>query len=165
MALKDDKKADEKDFKLAPPKDETPVSESKPADAGKEAKQAGDGGPEIGQQAAEDGEKANAGLVSPQAGQPQVTAEDPRGDSPRRVAPAGFVVHGVAGADHPNQPVQPTRYAFEMTQWLGLPEAERAKIPPPQPPEGFDPHPLAVQPSQDEVDQGKDLGRKQVVLK
>lgn len=127
----------------------------------KNAKQAGDSGPELGQ--APDEPQKRAALVSPQSGQATL-AEDPRGDSPRQIAPSGYVVHAEAGADHPNQPVEPTRYAFEMTQWLALPEAERANMPPPAPPEGFDPHPLAVQPELKE-DAGKDLGRKQVILK
>jgi hypothetical protein len=150
MASKDDDKAT-KDSKAAAP-----------ADGGKGNK-AGDGvDPIESPQAGKDDEPKPA-LVTPQAGQPTI-AEDPRGDSPRQVAPAGFVTHGQAGADHPNQAVQPTRYAFEMTEWLALSEDERKKTPPPEPPEGSAPHPLAVQP-QDKDDPGLNLGRKQVILK
>jgi len=148
-------------------KDEITKPTPDPKDAkastdGGKGNKAGDGFDPIESPQGEEGDK-RAPLVSPAAGQPQV-AEDPRGDSPRKVAPAGFVTHGQAGVDHPNQPVQPTRYAFEMTQWLALSEDERKKTPPPEPPEGHEPHPLAVQP-EDKGDPGISLGRKQVILK
>lgn len=187
MATKEDKKSTEDTASSAPSgagEDLTRLfrGDAPPPEDGskvKGAKASGEGD-DKGAQGPQDAGKAGSGfdplespkeegdkkpvLVTPQSGQPLV-AEDPRGDSPRRVNQAGFVTHAQAGVDHPNQPVQPTRYAFQMTEWLALPEAERAKTAPPEPPDGQAPHPLAVQPSQEDVDQGKDLGRKQVVLR
>jgi hypothetical protein len=100
---------------------------------------------------AEAQDKAPAHLATP-VGQSNPPAEDPRGESPRdavKKTPAnmGYVGYPAgAPASHENQPVTPTRYALEMTQWLSLPEADRARIRPPEPPEGQDPHPLAVHP-------------------
>ena len=146
-------------------KKDEPAKEKKPAAVeGAGEKQAGDGKPPQGQEEAEEKqEEQQAALVMPQAGQP-VAAPDPRGDSPRQTAPMGFITHGQAGVNHPNQGVQPTRYAEEMTRWLGLSEAERAKTPPPEPPEGVKPHPLAVQPTPED-NPGQKLGLKEVILK
>lgn len=100
---------------------------------------------------AEAQDKAPAHLATP-VGQSNPPSEDPRGESPRdavKKTPAnmGYVGYPAgAPASHENQPVTPTRYALEMTQWLSLPEADRARIRPPAPPEGQEPHPLAVHP-------------------
>ena len=72
--------------------------------------------------------------------------EDPRGESPRKPRLANPALLAGAVAEHPNQPVTPSRYAMELTTWLALPEKDRASTPPPEPPEGTKPSPLAVQP-------------------
>jgi hypothetical protein len=101
-------------------------------------------------------DKSRAGVnpIDPESDKPQARmanavgvqqpGPDPRGDgSPRRE-------HITRQADHPNQPVVPTRYAQDLTTWLGLPEAARKQIDPPAPPEGHQPHPLAAKPVEGE---------------
>lgn len=53
----------------------------------------------------------------------------------KQLTDCGHPIGGIGlGATHPNQSVEPSMYAQELTRWLSLPESERVKQPKPQPP-------------------------------